>query len=245
VGAFTNAGGTVNGSGTITASGHWLQSGTVNASLGGSSGLTKSGAGTATLTAANSYSGNTTINQGTLALTGSGAIPSSSVINIASGAFLDVSAISFSLGASQTIKGNGTVVGSVTANGTVAPGSSIGTLTFNGALALAGATQMELDRAGAPNADLISATSIVEGGTLTVVNIGGSLLVGDSFNLFDGTLSSSFTTVNLPSLDAGLDWDVSDLGNGGTLTVIGVPEPSTLACLGVGLTALVLFRRRK
>ena len=246
VGAFTNAGGTINGSGTITASGHWLQSGTVNAALGGSGiALTKTGAGTSTLTAANSYSGNTAINQGTLALTGSGSIANSPNINVASGAFLDVSAISFSLGASQTLKGSGTVIGSVTANGTVAPGNSIGTLTLNGDLTLAGITSMELDRSGSPNSDLIVANNIAQGGTLNVANIGVSLLLGDTFNLFDGSISGSFGSVNLPSLDEGLGWDSSDLAIGGSISVVAVPEPSTLACVGLGLVTLVLLRRRK
>jgi fibronectin-binding autotransporter adhesin len=248
IGALTNAGGTINGSATITASSITLSAGTVNAVLGGTGALTKQGVGTATLTAANLFSGNTAVKEGTLALTGSGSIANSPNITVDSGATLDVSGVSgtFAVGASQTLKGGGSVVGNVIANGTVSPGASIGTLTFNAALTLNGLTLMEIDRSGTPNADLISAGSIAQGGTLTVQNIGAALLLGDTFDLFNGTLSGSFSTVNLPTLsDPSWSWDTSGLPVSGTITVIPEPSSVTLSLIGGFSLALFLIRRRK
>ena len=78
--------------------------------------LTKNGGGILKFTSANTYSGNTTINAGTLALSGVGSIANSPNITIASGATLDVSAIStaYNFGAAQTLFSGGSIVGSVT-----------------------------------------------------------------------------------------------------------------------------------
>jgi autotransporter-associated beta strand protein len=77
--------------------------------------LTKAGSGTLVLSAANTYSGNTAVSAGTLALTGNGSLASPQVI-VNNGATLDVSGLSstFTLGGSQSLLGGGTVKGSVT-----------------------------------------------------------------------------------------------------------------------------------
>jgi autotransporter-associated beta strand protein len=81
-------------------------------------GLVKTGTGRLVLSAANIYSSPTTINGGTLELTGSllaaSGVTSPSNITVASGA---------------TFKGTGTAAGTLAANGIIAPGSSIGTLS--------------------------------------------------------------------------------------------------------------------
>jgi len=67
VGTVTLAAGTINGStGVITGSTYQVQSGIINARLAGSGSLTKSTAGTVTLTSSNVYSGLTTVNAGKL-----------------------------------------------------------------------------------------------------------------------------------------------------------------------------------
>jgi len=53
--------------------------------IAGSTGLTKSGAGKLTLTTANSYTGATTVNGGTLALTNSGALPLTTALTLNGG----------------------------------------------------------------------------------------------------------------------------------------------------------------
>lgn len=78
--------------------------------ISGSGGsLTITGPGTLTLTAANTYTGNTSINAGTLALGSLASINSTGQISIAAGATLDVSALSsFTLGSSTTLNASGT-----------------------------------------------------------------------------------------------------------------------------------------
>lgn len=68
---------------------------------------------------------------------------------------------------------------------------------------------------------------------------------GDRFDLFDwnGTLTGSFSVLNLPSLADGLVWDTSDLYLGGSLAVTAVPEPAGWALMFGGV-AWLLARRR-
>jgi len=251
---LANATLTIGGSANSTFSGTIED--TANAGASGSTALggklTKLGSGVQTLTGNNTYTGATTVNEGTLTLSGGGAIPNSPTISIGSGGTFDVSGVSggnFSLGGGQTLTGSGTMVGNVLANGPVRPGTSIGTLTINGNLTLAGTTTMELDRSASPQlADLISATSIAFGGQLVVTNIGATLLYGDSFDLFDGVLSGSFGGgIELPLVD-GLSWDISGLNAGGSGLIQVIPEPSTFALGllgGLGLMFLVMQNRRE
>ncbi len=204
--------------------------------------LTKAGAGTWTLTTNNTYSGPTTINGGTLALGISGSISDTSAILLQSNAVLDVSAVSggWTLGLNQILKGNGAVAGNVTANGTVSPGVSIGTITFSNQLTLAGTTLMEISRTNTPlNADSIIAATIVRGGTLTVTNVGDPLQSGDTFNLLHGTLSGAFAATNLPALTGGLSWDLSKFGSLGIIkvasTVVSQPYLTSVAFSGGNL----------
>jgi hypothetical protein len=150
-------------------------------------------------------------------------------------------AVQINSGANLT--GNGSLAGSITNFGGIAPGTSIGTMTLgNLVLDSTGTTTMEIDAEAGQNADLISVTgTLTLGGSLTVVNIGGALEQGDTFNLFDAaTLQASFGgTVNLPALDVGLSWDTSNLGISGIISVI--PEPSTLTLAAIA--GALLFRQ--
>jgi autotransporter-associated beta strand protein len=73
VGSLVLTAGTLT-NGTLTAGSYDLQNGTVSAALAGSSGVIKSGVGTVTLSGANTYTGDTTISNGAIALTSSGAL---------------------------------------------------------------------------------------------------------------------------------------------------------------------------
>ncbi|MGC4016911.1 MAG: autotransporter-associated beta strand repeat-containing protein [Luteolibacter sp.] len=207
-------------------------------------GLIKTGAGMMTLSGANTYGGPTSISDGKLALTGSGSIANSSTINVASGAFLDVSgtASTWTLGAVQTLAGNGTIIGNAIVSGTVAAGNSIGSLTFSNSITLLGTVNAELD-AGAVTADLVTAGNIAFGGTLNATNLNGAFAEGQVYNLFDFTSASgTFATINLPTLADGLTWDTSNLYTQGSLSI--VPEPALGFCAPVALMLFFSKRRR-
>lgn len=121
---------------------------TLDGVLRGSTPLTKTGGGRLTLNAANTFTGNTLVQQGTLALGPAGAIASSPQIVLAAGASLDVSAVGgYTLGASRTLAGHGTVLGdvAVAGGGILSPGTSPGTLTLEGSLTLTGEAIVHLD----------------------------------------------------------------------------------------------------
>ena len=117
---------------------------------------------------------------GTLALTNSGSIDSSTNITVSAGAAVDLSALApptLTLTSGRGLKGSGTVVGNVTmASGSTltvgGPGTNIiGTLTVTNTLLLqAGSTNlMQVSKAGGtPTSDQVVATNVTYGGTLTV-----------------------------------------------------------------------------
>jgi autotransporter-associated beta strand protein len=237
--------GAANGGGAINASFYSIGAkglnttfaGTIANGTGGSGATTaiiKVGSGVLTLTGNNPYTGSTTVSNGVLALgdgVTDGFIGNSPLIDVLGGAVLDVSKLStttLSLGGNQTLKGNGTIRGSVDSSGggTLSPGGSIGTLTVTNVATLGGNLVIELNRAnGAQTNDVLKAASIVLGGTLTVTNVGPSLVAGDRFVLLNGAVSGSFGTLTLPSY---YTWNTSQLNVDGSITVTGVVPPPTI-----------------
>ncbi|MCG3147255.1 MAG: hypothetical protein PCFJNLEI_00694 [Verrucomicrobiae bacterium] len=226
-----------------------VQAGTVAVTLGGNVGLTKTTAGTVVLNGWQQYTGPTLIQGGILTLGPSAVVTNTSYFNVSAGATFNVTALSggLTLAPNQTLSGNGTVLGNVTiGNGaTLSPGNSIGTLTYTANLTLAAnaTTVMELNTALPASNDLVQVTGILTyGGTLNVVNIGGVLVAGDTFKLFEfGTQNGSFASLILPGLNPGLAWDTTQLLEFGQLTVI--PEPSAFVLVGCGLVLLTVVRR--
>ena len=98
--------------------------------------LTKSGINTLTISGANTYTGNTTISAGTLALGATGSVSNTPNLNLAAGATLDVSAISaFALTSSNTLNAAGTASAATlngASGGTVSLGSQPVVLTYDG-----------------------------------------------------------------------------------------------------------------
>jgi len=108
------------------------QTRTESNAITGTGSLLKEGPGTLSLVASNSYTGDTIISAGTLALAEGATLGASDLIRVAGGAKLDVSARTngLTVTSGQTLAGSGTVEGDLRIDGTVAPGNSPGTLTI-------------------------------------------------------------------------------------------------------------------
>jgi autotransporter-associated beta strand protein len=214
--------------------------------------ITKVGTGTWTLTGANTYTGTTVVSNGVLSLSngvsGDGSFYSSTNITVVAGAILDVSGRSdhtLPLFSGQTLKGSGTIRGSVDASlgGNVEPGPGIATLTVTNAITLGGTTTLELSR---PNNDRIVAQQINYNGNLVVTNIGSKLQAGDTFQLFSGPVAGAFLSVILPTNDATgatYTWE-DDTATTGSIKVLtatgGVATNSTNITTSVSGTNLTL-----
>jgi len=176
----------------------------------GSGGFILAGGGTAVMSGANLYSGNTTLSNGTLEVDGA---LGNSTVTVVGG----------------RLTGTGKIAGAVAVKtGSVfSPGTNnfIGTLTISNKLSLAGTALLLLNRTNAQNCTrVIGLTTLTNGGVLTVSNLGPALQTGDSFTLFSaGTYRSNFTTLNLPALGSGLGWDATKLAPAGMLTVATLP----------------------
>src|SRR5262249_46461908 len=122
----------------------------------GSIAIVKIGAGTETLSGGpQTYTGNTTVSNGVLALSGPSTITSSPRITVVSPAVLDVSHLSstFTLAAGQILAGNGIVTGAVAlATGSKLDiGLSPGTLSFSNSLTMNGTTTATTPIGGVTN----------------------------------------------------------------------------------------------
>ena len=76
-----------------------------------------------------------------------------------------------------TLGGTGVINGPVTvqSGGTLSPGTSIGTLTINNNLTLAGNILVEINKASSPSNDLVAVSGVLTNagnGVLTVINLG-------------------------------------------------------------------------
>jgi autotransporter-associated beta strand protein len=213
--------------------------------------ITKVGTGTWTLTGLNTFTGATIVSNGVLALSngisGDGSLLNSTNITVVPGTVLDVSGRSdgtLPLLSGQTLKGGGTIRGSVDANGggNIEPGPGIATLTVTNIVTLGGTTTLEISR---PNNDRIVAHQFNFGGTLVVTNVGTKLQAGDTFQLFSGPGAGVFLSVTLPTNDASgatYTWEDDTLTTGSikVLTVTGGvatnPTNITTSVSGTNLT---------
>ena len=212
---------------------------TVTNLISGTGSLAQNGGGTVALGAANTYTGNTTVSAGTLALTEPGSIGGSALIAVASGATLDASGRAdqtLTLTSGQTLTGSGSVKGVLNAltGSILSPGDTIGTLTVQGNITLNGAVFMELNRTNAQISSQLASISgtIAATGTLSVANVGPALQGGDLFQLFNQPVKG-FTVATLPAVGAGYAW-ANNLALNGTLAVVSTAPPNLMSQVAGG-----------
>ena len=154
--------------------------GTFNAAISSSGSLTKLGAGTLTLSGANTFSGGLTISQGRLNVLGSVA---ASAVTIQSGA---------SLG------GNGTIGSLIAQSGSiVSPGNSIGTMSVDGNVMLAMGSTLAME-IGQSSSDLIHATGSASLAGNLVVTPGQTITYGQNYTLIEASaLTGTFGNVSI------------------------------------------------
>jgi hypothetical protein len=164
-----------------------------------------------------------------------------------------------------TLAGNGYVgtggadlIAAGDANMIISPGLTtrlIGSLMFDGTLTLnanGGNVLFNADIGGtAPGAydTLITSGSLGTANGQTLINIslvnGYNPTVGDHFDLFQSSSISGTDAILLSNTPDGITFDESVVGGNLRLTVTAVPEPSSVALLGLALVPLLAGRIRR
>jgi hypothetical protein len=207
-------------------------SGVIASGTPGAGTLEVSGAGSLLVISgnANTFSGVTIVTNG-----------ATLVVSNASGLGTGTNALNIYAG--STLGGPGVIAGNVTNGGYLIPGitrSTVGAaLTVSNLTLLASSTNVfAVSHTGLTNDSVIVGGTVTYGGTLTV-NASNALVAGDTFTLFRaGAISGSFTTINLPTLTAGLSW-VNNLLVNGTISVT-AGTPPTAIFSGTPTNAFVL-----
>ena len=178
--------------------------------------LKKTGDGTLALNGANTYAGATTVEAGTLLVNGSQ--PGSDVVPFGG-----------------TLGGTG-AVGKVTGGiGTIAPGTSPGTLTTSD-LTTSGVVRIELNGPAAGQSDQLKVNGTVDlTGAVLDLSLGFTPAVGQTFTIIDNNLADAVedTFANLPDggtvtvsgVTFSIDYNGGTGGNDVVLTVLSVPQP--------------------
>jgi autotransporter-associated beta strand protein len=238
---------------TVNGSGNTVISGVISGG-GANSTLTKSGSGTLTVTAANSYGGGTQVNGGTL------------LVNNTSGSGTGPGAVTVT-NTGSTLGGTGAITGAVTVNAgaKLAPGNgghTAGVLSIGkGALTLQPGSNFLVDING-PNAgtgyDQLAVTGAMTiTGSNLVIHVSTTLTVGEAFLIVDkegGDVIGQFAQGTEVTANNGDTFSIRYNGGAGgdkddisiTVTsVTSVPEPSTWIGGALAVAALAYTQRRR
>jgi fibronectin-binding autotransporter adhesin len=200
--------------------------------ISGTGSFTQAGSGTTTLSLANTYTGPTNVNAGTLIVTGS--TVAASTVTVASGA---------------TLGGTGTVSGAITVSGRIAPGTTgigelkTGAVTWNSG----NAWQFDL-AAAAGSADKLAITGNFTKGTAGtyLFDFMGSApnAYGNIYDLVTWTGTTDFIASNFTFTGLTGSYNTGTFSiTGSTLQFTAIPEPTT-ALAGL-LLGLGLLRRKR
>ncbi len=202
-----------------------FRSGTCSTKLAGAVTLIKTNSGTVTVTGANVFTGGASVNAGTL------------LVNNPAGSGTGTNIVTVKT--SGTLGGSGIILGAITvqAGGNLAPGNAaIGTLTISNTLTLAGNTTIEINKGVGQDLVEASLSTVNYGGTLTVANVGGALIAGDTFTNFNaGAFTGNFSSI---SGSPGVNLAYAFNPTNGVLSVVstGVVAPPTLNVAKSGST---------
>ncbi|MCO5053914.1 MAG: PA14 domain-containing protein [Verrucomicrobiae bacterium] len=168
--------------------------------------LLKTGVGTMTLTANNTYTGGTLVNEGALQV--NGIIAAGGAVTVQSAA---------------TLSGGGIINAPVIINpgGHLAPGATLGLLTINNNLTLNGNLVIEVNTASTPTNDWASVSGTLTSttaGTVFVTNLGPALVAGQSFKLFNQPLVNGEAFAIQPPPGDNLIW-TNRLAVDGTIAI--------------------------
>lgn len=195
--------------------------------ISGAGGLRKAGSGILDIQTAQTYTGTTAVDAGTLLVNGS--LHADSTVTVADGA---------------TLGGSGSM-GDVLllAGATLSPGNSIGTLTVN-ELSLNGdaALIFELGAPSDPYDQVVVMDDLLLAGTLNIVNAGG--MAAGTYTLFTYAGNLTDNGLSFGSMPGDFTYNLN-LDTPGEINLQVIPEPAALWLVLACLTALVWHRRAK